>query len=129
MKKVILDTNFLLIPFTHKVDIFTCLKDIMTDKYNIYIIDKTIKELVNIQETQKGKNSSAAKFALMLVKKKRPKLIKTGNNDTIVDDEIINLAKKDEIIVATQDKALKDKLKLLNTQIIVLRQKTHLKIL
>ena len=45
-----------------------------------------------------------------------------------VDDIILDLAEKDEIIVATQDKALKLALKQKDIKVITLRQKKYLKI-
>ena len=68
--KIILDTNFLLIPGTLKVDIFEEIKRICDFKYTLHIIDKTVDELKKITETQRGKYKTAAKLALMLIKKK-----------------------------------------------------------
>ena len=127
--KIILDTNFLLIPFTQKVDIFEEIRRIILDKYHIFIIDKTIDEINKIIDTQSGKDKQAAKFALALIAKKRPTMIKTGKNDNNVDKEIINLLKNDDYIIATQDKALKELLKKLNKRMIVLRQRSHLAII
>ena len=55
MEKIILDTNFLMIPFTLKVDIFLEIDRVIIDEYRLYIIDKTIDELDNIIEKQSGK--------------------------------------------------------------------------
>ncbi len=125
-RKIILDTNFLLIPFTLKVDIFDEINNIIHDKYHLYIIDKTIDELDNIINNQTGKNKQAAKFAKELIEKKEPRIIKTENNNSNVDYEILNLVKSEDYMVATQDKELKSQLKELNKKIIILRQKTHL---
>lgn len=127
--KIILDTNFLLIPFTLKVDIFEEIRRIIHDQYHISIIDKTLDELKDIMENQTGKNKQAAKFALAIIAKKRPHMIITGKNNNNVDMEIINLLKNHDYIIATQDKELKALLKKLNKKIIVLRQKTHLAII
>ena len=45
MYKVIIDTNFLLIPEQFKVDIFTEFKNLLGD-VKLYIIDKTVDEFV-----------------------------------------------------------------------------------
>ena len=126
IKKIILDTNFLLIPLTQRVDIFEEIERIIIDKYQIFIIDKTIPELKNIIEKQSGKDKLAAKFAMDLIAKKRPIMIKTCKNENNVDKEIIELLKNDDYIIATQDKELKTLLKKLNKRMIVLRQKRHL---
>jgi rRNA-processing protein FCF1 len=122
MQKIVLDTNFLLIPFTLKVDIFQGIKLIMDDRYELYIIDKTIDELNIILNTKKGKTKQAAKFALELVKKNKLKKLKSKTD--YVDEAILGLDK--DYIVATQDKLLKQKLKKQARKLIVLRQKSHL---
>ena len=65
--KILLDTNFLLIPAEFRVDIFSELKRLMTGKYIVLVLDKSIGEMQNIERTQKGKNKQAAKIALQLV--------------------------------------------------------------
>ena len=129
IKKIILDTNFLLIPITQKVDIFTEIDNIIHDEYQLYIIDKTIEELNNIIEKQSGKDKQAAKFALDLIAKKQPTIIETEKNDNHVDKEIINILKKEDYIIATQDKELRAILRKLNKNTIVLRQKSYLKLI
>ena len=125
MKKILLDTNFLLIPAQFKVDIFSEIERICNFNYKLYILDKTIEELNNIIEKQRGKNKDAAKLALKLVKLKKINIIKTEETLT-TDNLIIKKADKKEFIVATQDKFLKKQLKLKNTPLIVLRQKKRL---
>ena len=126
MKRIILDTNFLLIPYNFKVDIYEEIKRIVHDECLICIIDRTRYELDKILNTQKGKDKAAAKFALDLIDKKKPESIITENQH--VDESILLLAEQEDCIVATQDKELKDKLKQLKRKIIVLRQKNHLEI-
>ena len=70
MKQIILDTNFLLVPFTLKIDIFTEIERIIHEPYEICIINKTIDELNSIIENQKGKHKESAGLALQLIKKK-----------------------------------------------------------
>ena len=123
--KIIIDTNFLLIPGTLKVDIFSEIDRICTFKYTLHIVDKTLEELKKIIQTQRGKYSSAAKLALQLLKNKKVKIIKT-KKDKQVDDLILDIAKKGKIIVATQDKEFKHLLKAENAGLIVLKQKKHL---
>jgi len=89
MKKILLDTNFLLIPHQFRVDIFTQIDRIVTFRYKLYILDKTLEELKKIVEEQKGKNKDAAKIALKLVAIKNIGIIKTkgsGRTDDIILD-------------------------------------------
>ncbi len=128
MKKIILDTNFLLIPALFKVDIFEEIKRICDFQYELCVLDKTLDELEKvIQTTKKGKDKEAAKLAMGLIKSKHINIIETESIKN-VDDLILDLLNQGDYIVATQDKALKDKIRAKNAQIIVLRQKNHLKL-
>ena len=126
MKKIIiLDTNFLLIPAQFNVDIFSEIERICDFPYQLCIIDKTLSELDSIIENQRQKYKNSAKLALKLLKSKAVKIIKT-KKDKYVDDLIFDLAENADIIIATQDKELKKRLK---NPIITLRQKKYLKIM
>ena len=127
MKKIILDTDFLIHCAEAKVDYVEELRRICDFKYTAYIIDKTIDELKNIIEKKKGKHKLNAKLALLILKKKKIKQIKT-KKDKIVDNLILEKANK-STIVATTDSLLKKKLKLKGIGIIVLRQKKYLEII
>lgn len=127
MKHIILDTNFLLIPAQFKVDIFDEIERIMDDPYELCIVDKTIDELEKLKTTESGRDKRAASLALQLLKAKGIKHLKTEKNLN-TDKLIVELAKKPDFVVATQDMALKRVLKENNTEIIILRQKKHLKL-
>lgn len=123
--KVILDTNFLLIPGQFKVDIFEEIDRICNFKYELYIIDKTFDELDSIIRRQKGKDKLAAKLAISLIKHKDLNIIHTNSNKEIVDDLIVKEAEKEKLIVATNDKELKQKLNE-KAGIIILKSKKYL---
>ena len=123
--KVIIDTNFLLIPAQFKVDIFTEIDRICNFDYKLYIIDKTIDELHNIIEKQKGRDKDAAKLALSLINHKDLNIIHTNSSKDIVDDLIVKEAQKEQLIVATNDKELKQKLAN-KARMIVLKSRKYL---
>lgn len=127
MRKILLDTNFLLIPYQFKVDIFTQIDKIVVPKYKLFVLDKTIEELKKIVELQKGKNKDAAKIALKLIAIKGIGVIKTKSIGR-TDDAILDTASKEGFIVATQDKDLKRRLINHSISLIVLRQKKILAI-
>ena len=108
MKKVILDTNFLLTAIKFKVDIFSQLQE-----YEIYVLDKTLQEL---------KNKKYEKLAKELIERFNVNIIKTSSKKN-VDDLLIEYK---EYIIATQDKNLKEKLKKAKISTISLRQKKYL---
>lgn len=94
----------------------------MEEEYELIIFDKMIDELEKIAEL-KGKDATAARIALGLIKKKEVKIIST--NEKTVDNAIIDSV-DENTIVATNDKVLKEKLKNKNIKIIYLRNKKYL---
>jgi len=125
MKRIIIDTNFLLIPAQFNIYIFDEIDKLCDFTYKLYIIDKTIDEINNIIETaKKASDKNAAKLALKLIKAKDINIIYTAK-DKSVDDLILETLKEGDI-VATQDKPLKTRIK---NKKIVLRQKKYLKVM
>ena len=123
MRKIILDTNFLLIPLQFRVDIFSELNRICNFNYKIFIFEQTINELKNIMEKQKGADKKAAQFALKLVKLKNIGIIKSGETDV---DELMLDSVNNDTILATQDIKLKKQLLEKGASVIILRQKKYL---
>jgi hypothetical protein len=125
MKKVILDTNFLTIPYQFSIDIFEKIKDLVRGEYEIVILDGTVRELKSLSN-KKGGKSLAAKVGLELIEKKELKVIEAENGN--VDDEIVDLS-DDKTIVATNDKELIKRLKHKNVKIIYLRGRNRLEMM
>jgi hypothetical protein len=123
MKKVILDTNFLMIPYQFKVDIFEEIRCIVEEEYELITISGVVKELEKIKKS-KGRSAVAAKIGLELIKAKNVKVINSDSEE--VDNKIIELS-DENTIVATNDIKLKNKLKNKNIKIIYLRSKKYLK--
>lgn len=124
MRKVIVDTNFLLIPIQFGVDIFDEIQRICNFEYELAVLDKSVKELNKIISGQEGKQRHAAKLALSLIKAKKVKVIRT-KSEKCVDDLLAELS-KEGCVVATQDKLLKSRLK---KPLITLRQRKHLQLI
>ncbi|MFH0978000.1 MAG: nucleotide-binding protein [Candidatus Woesearchaeota archaeon] len=125
MKKILLDTNFLLIPAMLKVDIFAEMERIIEEAYEVCVLDKTVDELNSIREKQTVRYRKAAQLALKLIEAMHIKVIKTESIKN-VDEIILEEADSKFFIVATQDGALKRKLRTKQVPVIVLRQKKHL---
>nr|MCK4929559.1 nucleotide-binding protein [Nanoarchaeota archaeon] len=123
-KKVILDTNFLLIPGQFKVDIFTEIEKLMSEPFVLCIVDKALAELNKLTVAGKEKDRFAAKLALVLIRQKNLKTLRSFSKKS-VDDIIVKKADNNTFI-ATQDKALRKRLKLKQAKIIGLRQKKYL---
>lgn len=124
MRKIILDTNFLMIPIQFRVDIFSELDRICTFNYKLFIFEESIVELENIIQ-KGGGDKMAAKFALKLIKLKNIQVIKSEKKD--VDSLILESAGK-STIVATQDILLKKALLNKGASVAILRQKKYLQL-
>lgn len=111
MQKIILDTDFILNILKYRIRLNDELKRIINNNFEVYILDMTLEEL-------KGKPN--AKLALTYVK--RFKILET-DKDKPVDDLIQNYQ---NYTIATQDKALKEKLKKGGFSIITIRQNKFL---
>lgn len=121
-RRIILDTNFLLIPATLGVDIFLELQRISDFAYELCVMEGTLVELETIS-AQKGKNGVAAKVTLALLKSQHLNIIPNAKRH--VDDEIVAIC-NENVVVATQDAALRARAKAKGARVIVLRQKAHL---
>jgi uncharacterized protein len=127
VKKIILDTNFLLIPGYFAVDIISEIERITLFSYKLYVIDKTLEELESLRKKLKGKEKVAVNLASAVIKQNNIKIIETKENTGHVDEILIRISDKDTI-VATQDSELRKRLKKKDIQVIVLRQKKYLQI-
>jgi len=97
MRKIILDTDFLLHNLNQGIDFLSEMERVCDFNYVVCILDKTLDEI-------KGKKGE--KLALDFIKKKL-KIIKTGLNKS-VDDILLGM---ENVVIATHDKVLKEKLK------------------
>ena len=111
MRKIVLDTNFLVNCVKFKIDFFTELERICTFPYKIYVLDQTLREIEQVKPKELG---------LLKIFLQKIEILKSEKD--YVDDELIDLSSK-VIIIATQDQELKSKLK---KPIIIIRQKKYL---
>ena len=123
MKRIILDTDFLVHCAEAKVDYFSELERICSFAFVPAVVDKTIDELDGVI-AKGGRSAAAAKLAKMIIAKKGVGIIATSR-DRPADDLIVNLA-DENTIVATSDAGLKKRLKAKKAGIIVLRKKQFL---
>ncbi|MBU2589467.1 MAG: hypothetical protein KKA65_01955 [Nanoarchaeota archaeon] len=124
MKNVILDTNFIIYSLSFKIDLEAELNRIADFTYQISILKASIDELERLINESKLFEKRLIKIALKYIEQKSLNIIdKKGH----VDDILVEMDPKTNII-ATQDKALKKRLKEKGFKIITIRQKKHLRI-
>lgn len=128
--QIILDTNVLLIPGQFRVDIFSEIFRICSFRYELCVLDMSIAEIKGIIASGSVKDKAAARLALQLINAKKPRILspKTATFKN-VDETILDLAAKEQAIIATQDKELRSKLRRLGIKVIVLKQKKYLELL
>jgi len=115
MKTIIVDTDFIINALKSKIELEYSLKELFPYKVEITLLDKTLEEL---------QNKPYGKLAKRLLSGFR--IIKTSKEKT-GDELLLELVQKNKnIIVATQDKKLKEKLKKGKIPIITIRQKKYL---
>lgn len=133
-KIVLLDTNFLLIPAQFKVDIFAELRRLCDFSYEVVILAATVGELSGIinNKAVAAKDRAAAKLGLQLIKAKGVGVVKPDRKVfKSTDKAILDFAAqgKGSVVVATQDRLLREKLKSAGVAVIMLREGQYLKFL
>jgi len=123
MKKIILDTNFILTCVKQKIDFF---EEIKFMGMQILIPKQVIKEIKKIINSKKKLHfKEDAKIALKLLEKSKFKKIDLKID--YVDKGLIKLAEKNkDVVIATLDRELKNKIQ---NSILVIRGKKKLKII
>ena len=128
MKRVFLDTSFLLVPGQFGIDIIEEIKRIADFPYELVAVDKVWGELDAIIEVQGGNAAVAARFAKKILDNEKVRKIETTETFKNVDRLILDNVDAKHDLVATQDKALKAKLRGIGIRIIEMRQKSRLTI-
>ncbi|VVB93303.1 Ribonuclease VapC9 [uncultured archaeon] len=120
-RKVIIDTNGMMVPGQFGLDIFSELERL---GFDIYIVTKpSIKELEKIYAEGKGRDRKAAKIAMSLLD--RCTIIEKNG---FADDIIVEQAITEKAAVLTNDIELKKRLCSKGITTVYLREKTRLSI-
>jgi len=120
---VVPDTNFLLIPGQFGVDIIGELKRVLDVNFKVVIPNVVIKELDIIEKKSRGKDLVAIRMARQLIE--RFEIIDIGEfGEKPTDKQIYEFAlKRSNVIVCTNDKGLKKKLRERGIPVVYLRQR------
>ncbi len=121
---LILDTNFLFIAFEQKIDLISEIERIIGSNFTLYIYEGTINELISI-ESKKTKNKKLIPLIAKMLKIYRFKII--TSKQKYIDKQILeNL--NDKVIIATNDKKLRTKIRSEKKRVIYMRQKKYLEL-
>ncbi len=125
---VIPDTNFLLIPGQFGVDIIGELNRVLDVRFRIAVPNVVLQELGVIERKARGKDFLAIRMAKKLAK--RFEVVEIGRfGERPIDDQIFDFAAKNErVIVCTNDKGLKRRLREKGVPVIYLRSKKILEL-
>ena len=121
-REVILDTNFLLLPFQFKIDIFSEIEYLLDFSHIFVISSNTINELNRLSK-KKGKTAISARLALKLLDANKNKITIVKSNIP-VDDWIVLRAEKTGAITCTNDGKLRKRLKSKKLKVVSLRGKS-----
>jgi len=125
--KVIVDSNFLMIPSQFRLDIFGELRRTLNRSVKVIILSPVYEELRKISLVTSPKHRRQAEMALKLIEGFEIVNIRPNLGET-VDDLIIRLAKEWNCPVATNDGKLRRKLRDIRVPVIYLRQRVRLEV-
>ena len=117
--KVLCDTNFLLIPIRFGVDILAETTEAVNDIVEFYVSSKVVEEIKLLISNAKPGLERELRFALNMAN--RFKIIE-DDSSLSVDDSLIQLAEKNNMILGTVDKELRKKAKKSGVKVVFLRQ-------
>lgn len=125
--KVIFDSNFFFIPLQVKVDIFSEMMNLLSQKYEPIILSTSLEELRKIAQKGAPKLRKQAAMALKLAEKCRVFDVKKSRDETN-DDVVMRIAVQWRSPVATNDRELRRRLREQNLPVIFLRGKNRLEL-
>lgn len=120
-KTVILDSSAILMLFEFAIDLEKELTRLL-GSYHIVVPTPIVRELEFLSENGKGKKKAKAKASLKLIKKYDTIDVEGRNGD----DSVLELAKKINGIVVTNDRELRNRVKEMSLSVIFLRAKKKL---
>lgn len=121
--KLLLDTNFLMIPGQFGVDIISEF-DRLFGRYEIIVPSFVLEELDRIEKSLRGRDRIAVRIAREIVG--RSKIVEFDLGDRDVDEALLELARRIKGIICTNDKELRKKARRENIPVVLLRQEKYL---
>lgn len=124
MKKILLDTNFFLVPFQLGINIFSEFERVLDEPFELMTISSVKAELEKLAKSGKTEERSAAALAIQIAR--GIPVVETSNRG---DEAIIGYAASHKnVMVATNDSGLRKKLRAIRVRTIFVRGKNKLQI-
>lgn len=121
--KLLVDTNFLLIPVRFKVDIFTESQNAVNDIVEFFVSSRVLDEIQILKDRSKGTFVRELKLAEKLSENCT---VIHDNSSTRVDQSLINLAVSEDMMIGTADSELRQNARKAGVKVVYLRQKRYL---
>ena len=121
MLEAVLDTNFLMLAYQFKVNVFSELSELLGNHRRVTCTG-VIEELEKLG-SRRGRDSAAARYALKLLKLGR---VEVKRNAKGVDEWILDYCGRRGAVACTVDRELMGKLKKEGVKVIILRGKSRL---
>jgi hypothetical protein len=125
--KIIIDTNFFLIPSKFRLDIFEELDNLLGRRVEPVILSPTYFELQNLAASNSVKLSKQARLGLRLAGRCKVVEVERKVNESN-DDLMLRVAVEWRCPVATNDGELRQKLRNLGVPVVFLRQMSKLEV-
>ena len=124
--RVVLDSNFLILPLTHKLDIFSEIEGLLPGRVEFLGVSSVRKELEKLssRNTEIGRRAA---FALKLLDRCTYVNMDLEQGRT-ADEAIIKFARQNKVIVATSDMPLRKKLRDISVPVIYVRDYSRLEL-
>jgi len=114
--KVLLDTNFLLLPHQRGVDVFDEIERLVPERHVLATLSAVVTELEGLVGA--SRDGVAAKVGLELL---RHKGVEVMPSDGGADESILEYASGGGVIVGTNDRKLRAKLRAAGVEVLCLR--------
>jgi rRNA-processing protein FCF1 len=121
---VLLDTNFLLLPFQRRIDIFEEIHSLLCTHVEFVVLPQILSELHRLIALGSSKERRAAQSALQLIEQYCTRKIPSDNGKTRFDADtaLLRYALTTGALVATNDRVLRRKLVKQGSRVIFLRK-------
>lgn len=120
--KVLLDTNFLMLPVQYKVDVFEEVERLCDERPEFMVLRASLVELQSLGGKDKLKARATKQFV-----EASPRIAILEDKGK-ADDLLLKYARewKDQVLIGTNDRFLREKLKEAGAGVLVLRGRSHL---